>query len=256
MQQVCRSILPMPRMQSLQLVAVRTMATSFQGTGDETLGKLLLSTPATVARSSVTSFTPIPPYSPDPDHTVKSLIANHDTTSIILSNNSVYTVGNNKNGQLGHGSSDANSSTPQLITDCPLAEIGTKKAVIHDKFGAAIDIEGNLHTWGQGYNNTMMSGGWLGHGSDVDGILRPKMVESLVQDQCKVADVAIGLGHMTVLTTEGELLTCGCGSYGRLGNGEPNRCAERSVEDVMRCGSHRLRLWLASRKAAVRFTNH
>jgi len=30
----------------------------------------------------------------------------------------------------------------------------------------------------------------------------------------------LGLGHLNVLTTEGELLNCGCGSYGRLGNGE------------------------------------
>jgi len=40
----------------------------------------------------------------------------------------------------------------------------------------------------------------------------------LVEDGCFVDQVQVGESHMTVLTTEGEVLTTGAGSYGRLGN--------------------------------------
>lgn len=46
----------------------------------------------------------------------------------------------------------------------------------------------------------------------------PTLVESLIEDGCFASDVHCGEYSMTVLTTEGEVLTCGAGSYGRLGN--------------------------------------
>jgi len=57
----------------------------------------------------------------------------------------------------------------------------------------------------------------LGHG-DGQSYLQPKLVESLVEDGCYARQVTVGDSHMTVLTTEGEVLTTGAGSYGRLGN--------------------------------------
>mmetsp|Transcript_29154 Transcript_29154/g.44085 ORF Transcript_29154/g.44085 Transcript_29154/m.44085 type:complete len:194 (+) Transcript_29154:648-1229(+) len=59
--------------------------------------------------------------------------------------------------------------------------------------------------------------GYLGHG-DGKSYTSPKLVESLVEDGCHASQVAVGESHMTVLTTEGEVLTSGAGSYGRLGN--------------------------------------
>ena len=46
----------------------------------------------------------------------------------------------------------------------------------------------------------------------------PTLVNSLIEDGCYASDVHVGEYSMTVLTTEGEVLTCGSGSYGRLGN--------------------------------------
>jgi len=46
----------------------------------------------------------------------------------------------------------------------------------------------------------------------------PTLVRSLVEDGCYASDVHCGEYSMTVLTTDGEVLTCGSGSYGRLGN--------------------------------------
>jgi len=131
-------------------------------------------------------------------------------------------AGENKNGQLGLSPDEksGDASTLKKVTDCELSDVGCADVRIHDKFGAAIDRNGNVHTWGMGYSQTMMSGGWLGHGEMVNGVDRPLKVESLVEDQCTASQISIGLGHMNVLTTEGEFLNCGCGSHGRLGNGE------------------------------------
>ena len=52
----------------------------------------------------------------------------------------------------------------------------------------------------------------------MDSYHTPTLVDSLVEDGCYAADVHCGEYSMTVLTTEGEVLTCGSGSYGRLGN--------------------------------------
>jgi len=59
--------------------------------------------------------------------------------------------------------------------------------------------------------------GCLGQGN-MDPYPTPTLVESLVEDGCYASDVHCGEYSMTVLTTEGEVLTCGSGSYGRLGN--------------------------------------
>ena len=48
----------------------------------------------------------------------------------------------------------------------------------------------------------------------------PKLVESLIGDGVYAKQVHLSKERMAVLTTEGEVLTAGSGSYGRLGNFE------------------------------------
>lgn len=75
-----------------------------------------------------------------------------------------------------------------------------------------------------GHNgSTLKDGvGCLGHGYFPEEYLHtPTLVTSLVEDGCYAAQVAVGNIHMTVLTTEGEVLTCGAGAYGRCGNLDP-----------------------------------
>jgi alpha-tubulin suppressor-like RCC1 family protein len=83
-------------------------------------------------------------------------------------------------------------------------------------FSALLGTDGELYTFGFG-GSSMAGLGNLGHGNG-ESYLEPKLVESLVEDGCLVKDVQVGESHMTVLTTEGEVLTCGAGSYGRLGS--------------------------------------
>lgn len=86
---------------------------------------------------------------------------------------------------------------------------------------AFVTATGDLYT--AGFGGSVIAGGFgqLGHGGAVQSHPRATRVQSLVDDGCRVSAATLGDAHLTVLTTEGEVLTCGAGSYGRLGNFEP-----------------------------------
>jgi len=139
-----------------------------------------------------------------------------NNSAIILDNGACYTWGDNESGQLGHGQAQKTILSPTKLPPCDLTEIGVKDMLLGYTFSAAIDLYGDLHTFGFGGN--MNSGfGFLGHGNG-DSYYTPKRVDSLIEDGVTVQDAHVGDSHMTVLTTEGEVLTTGAGSYGRLGN--------------------------------------
>lgn len=97
-------------------------------------------------------------------------------------------------------------------------DVGISKVFLGPNCMALLDEKGDLYTCG--YGGSVMSGaGQLGHG-DGESYLTPKLVESLIEDGCYAQEVHLGQEHMAVLTTEGEVLTAGAGSYGRLGNFE------------------------------------
>lgn len=134
-------------------------------------------------------------------------------TAVVLDNGDVLVAGTNKLGQLGLGHTNP---VPQLtkIPNLPPAE----KVSMGPNNTAVVTQDGDLYTFG--FGGSLVAGmGCLGHGNG-DSYLEPKLVESLVEDGCYAKDVAMGESHMTVLTREGEVLTTGASSYGRLGNGE------------------------------------
>eukprot|EP00550_Attheya_septentrionalis_P009578 CAMPEP_0198288576 /NCGR_PEP_ID=MMETSP1449-20131203/7027_1 /TAXON_ID=420275 /ORGANISM="Attheya septentrionalis, Strain CCMP2084" /LENGTH=402 /DNA_ID=CAMNT_0043986739 /DNA_START=186 /DNA_END=1390 /DNA_ORIENTATION=+ len=134
-------------------------------------------------------------------------------TAVVLSDGSCYTVGSNKNGQLGQGHKEAVLQPTKLKL-----EQGVSHICLGSQFSALIDAQGDLYT--AGYNGSMVSGlGCLGHGVLAgDYEMDFRLVDSLVEDGCTAQKVTVGDTHMTVLTTEGEVLTTGAGGYGRLGN--------------------------------------
>jgi alpha-tubulin suppressor-like RCC1 family protein len=135
-------------------------------------------------------------------------------TGIVTSNGTVLVAGENKQGQLGLG----HKNPAPTLTEIPNVE-PMSKIVLGPNTGAMISKEnGDLYTFG--FGGSLVQGmGVLGHGNG-ETYLTPKLVESLVEDGCSVQHVVLGESHTTVLTTEGEVLTTGAGSYGRLGNGE------------------------------------
>jgi alpha-tubulin suppressor-like RCC1 family protein len=158
----------------------------------------------------------------DQSVTISQIVCGATDTAVLLSNGMCYVCGENKLGQLGVG--HKNPVEKPTLLELPLAENGKPAPVaqiaLGVNFSAVIDTFGDLYTFGYG-GSTLGDGlGFLGHGyADNEAYtLTPKLVESLVQDGCFAKKVQVGKSHMTVLTTEGEVLTCGAGSYGRLGN--------------------------------------
>uniref|UniRef100_A0A7S2MGG3 RCC1-like domain-containing protein n=1 Tax=Helicotheca tamesis TaxID=374047 RepID=A0A7S2MGG3_9STRA len=140
-------------------------------------------------------------------------------TATILSDGRCFTYGSNKNGELGHGNKkDVLVPTELSVPEsCPLSQSGVSTIKLGNNFSAIIDTNGDLYTFGFGGSTFSGGIGYLGHG-DGESYTSPKLVESLVEDGCYADQVTVGESHMAVLTTEGEVLTCGAGSYGRLGN--------------------------------------
>ena len=133
-------------------------------------------------------------------------------TALILNDGRCFVLGSNKNGELGIGQTMKETTTPiHLPIPDPVAKVS-----LGPNFSAIQSTAGDIYTFG--YGGSRINGlGCLGHGN-MESYYTPKLVESLIEDGCYAADVHCGEYSMTVLTTEGEVLTCGAGSYGRLGN--------------------------------------
>lgn len=151
--------------------------------------------------------------------TIREIVCGAKETAIILSDGRCYVCGENKNGQLGVG--HKNPVTKPTLLELPPGEnketVTVESIALGSNFSAVIDNNGDLYSFGYGGSTLGDGFGFLGHG-DGEAYLTPKLVESLVEDGCFAKKVQVGTSHMTVLTTEGEVLTCGAGAFGRLGN--------------------------------------
>lgn len=137
-------------------------------------------------------------------------------TAWILADGRCLVSGENKQGQLGVGNQQPVKSPTEIKLPVEKEGTGVKQVALGSNFSAFVDTAGDLYTVGFG-GSTLTGFGALGHGDDVS-YYTPKLVESMVEDGVLVQQVQVGESHMTVLTTEGEVLCCGAGSYGRLGN--------------------------------------
>lgn len=146
---------------------------------------------------------------------IRKVVCGPTDTAILTTDGRCFVSGENKQGQLGLGHA-APVTTPTELT-LPASESSIIQDVaLGSMFAAFVDGKGDLYTAGFG-GSTFAGLGCLGHG-DIGSKHRATLVESLVEDGCLVKQVTAGESHMTVLTTEGEVLTAGSGSYGRLGN--------------------------------------
>ena len=147
------------------------------------------------------------------DKTVISQISCGPTdTAVVLSDGRCFVSGANKSGQLGLGHKRP-VEEPTLLEGFSVSSFSMGQTS-----SAFIDQNGEMYSFGFG-GSAMTGIGQLGHG-DGEETLSPKLVVSIVEDNCHVKQVEVGESHMSVLTTEGEILATGAGSYGRLGNFE------------------------------------
>ncbi|CAG9784994.1 unnamed protein product [Diatraea saccharalis] len=136
--------------------------------------------------------------------------------TIVLTENGVYSAGDNTYGQLGVGNcwaggvGDTASSGGRLLHvpyqwTAPVVDIACGHY-----HSAAIDAGGRLYTWGWGVH------GQLGHGI-IDDEHSPRMVAKF--QGRKVLSVGCGACHTVTLMKNGEVWACGPAIFGQLGSG-------------------------------------
>jgi alpha-tubulin suppressor-like RCC1 family protein len=153
----------------------------------------------------------------DGSSTIRKIVCGSTDTALLMDDGRCYVMGQNKYGQLGVGHKNPVTTPTEIRLPTEDPKTGIADVSIGPFFAAFVDEVGDLYT--AGFNGSTLSGGMgnLGLG-DANERLAPTLVASLIEDGCQVRQVAVGESHMTVLTTEGEVLSCGSGSYGRLGN--------------------------------------
>ena len=160
------------------------------------------------------SATPAPPApenndtpKPDVSHLInRKVVASWQNTLYIDENNSLWGVGVNWSGALGHGDGASRSKFEKVVSG-RVASVGTR-----DNHSYFIKEDGSL--WGMGYNNNGQLGiGFLG-GS------RSTPVEIVDHG---VIDIAVGWEHTLFLKHDGSLWGMGRNINGQLGIGNYNR---------------------------------
>ncbi|XP_022250142.1 serine/threonine-protein kinase Nek8-like [Limulus polyphemus] len=130
----------------------------------------------------------------------------------------VYTWGEGKKGQLGHGTREPWLDKPKCIE--LLIEKSITKVCAGDGFSVFSSDNGIVMTCGDG------SQGCLGYG-DWNSSSKPKLVEKLLS--VDVLSVSCGPHHVVVVGGEGDAYAWGCGSLGRLGTGSEEDCCFPTV---------------------------
>ncbi|XP_050432011.1 serine/threonine-protein kinase Nek8 isoform X2 [Adelges cooleyi] len=141
-------------------------------------------------------------------------LAVSQTHFVALTNDcSVFTWGEDKHGQLGHGEENAWKNDPQRVVsllDKHITQVGAGLS-----FSIFISSTGLVLTTGDGKY------GALGHG-DWNGVCRPKLIEFLLK--LDVVKISCGSHHVAALTNEGQLYAWGRGNHGQLGVGNLQDC--------------------------------
>lgn len=145
--------------------------------------------------------------------TAKAISCGSYSTTILMTDGTVYSTGNNNEGQFGNGSSGANQSynTLNLMTSLPSGKLAAQIACgeIH-----TIVLMNDGTVWGTGYN----SHGDLGIGNTVSPKTTLTQMTSFPVGKT-VKSIACGTFHTTLLMTDGTVYGTGWNGDGEFGNG-------------------------------------
>ncbi len=124
----------------------------------------------------------------------------------------VMSCGTGQYGALGHGYSGGKQLPdmlrPQYIQ--ALAGIRCVCVAAGELHSAAVSVDGDLYTWGDGFC------GQLGHGDKGPCVAPQQVTRGGLEDEC-VANVALGARHSLAVTEDGEVFSFGLGHFGVLG---------------------------------------
>jgi alpha-tubulin suppressor-like RCC1 family protein len=154
---------------------------------------------------------------PNPETPISTL-ALGGRHSAFLTNNQLYTWGDDTYGQLGNGSDlTAEVNVPTLITVfVPSLRNGDKIVQIQwgDAHSAFLTQAGDLYTWGE---NTYSQ---LGQGSTFTGdTTLPTKITVALAGGDKIVQLSVGGYHSAFLTEAGHIYTWGDNTNGQLGQG-------------------------------------
>ena len=131
----------------------------------------------------------------------------------LTSEHLVFTWGEGRKGQLGHGEIESWRSRPHCVE--ALKEKSITRVGAGDGFSVFTSDNGIVMTCGDG------SFGALGHG-DWQGSSLPQLVKTLLQIDVKA--IACGSEHVVVVGGQGDVYAWGRGEGGRLGLGHEDDC--------------------------------
>ena len=104
------------------------------------------------------------------------------------------------------------------------SDVKFKSVSAGKKHCAAISEDGQVYTWGT-QGGWFSSGGYLGI-SGASELHTPTLVESFKAYGAEAKSISCTDENSFILTTDGEVLGCGSGEYGRLGTGGSGEAAE------------------------------
>jgi len=133
---------------------------------------------------------------------------------LLTSTGRVLSFGTGQYGALGHGYSGGKQLPDILRPQYIEALSGTRCICIAagELHSAAISVDGDLYTWGDGFC------GQLGHGDKGPRVTPEQVTKGGLEDEC-VANIALGARHSLAVTDDGEVFSFGLGHFGVLGRG-------------------------------------
>ena len=150
--------------------------------------------------------------------TATQLTANATAFTALGANGEVYTWGDPRHSHLGR----TPTATSSAYTPCPVTFLGgipIRKVATEGWITAAISRDNDLYVWGGRPVERERIGALLAVGlaSKDDDSEEVKLVD--IDGGTDIVDVAVGGGHIVVLTAEGKVFAIGRGVNGQLGTG-------------------------------------
>ena len=130
----------------------------------------------------------------------------------------VFTVGDGRSGQLGHGMTEQSAQPRQvsILANRAVAQVACGKG-----HSLALTIEGNVYSWGAGEK------GQLGLGRPMPYLV-PRYLSAM--QSTPISLIAAGVAHTVALSVYGNVYAWGEALCGQLGLGKPLRSKPSPVE--------------------------
>ncbi|KAK5581521.1 hypothetical protein RB653_001556 [Dictyostelium firmibasis] len=142
----------------------------------------------------------------------------------------VYSWGQDKFGQLGHGTKSVSQNRPKVIEEIS----GQKIQAIAAGFAHTIVLKksGELYSFGYGDQ------GQLGHGSFVSKSIPTRIelntIVGIQHGGGKITQIACGFGHSVICSDNGEVYSWGLGKQGQLGHGNYESIARPRLIEALK----------------------